>query len=111
MLDQVWLQILLKKYKTFDDIVIFASGVLNSKTPSKSDFQTEESLLKEIISYNKNKLLVYFSTCGIEDVSINFYPYYSHKLDMESIIQKCCNNFHIFRLPQVAGTTKSNIFS
>ena len=99
-----------KKYKKFDDIVIFASGVSNSKTPSKSDFQREESLLKKTISYNKNKLLVYFSTCGIEDVSINFYPYYSHKLDMESIIKKCCNKFHIFRLPQVAGTTKNNTF-
>lgn len=87
------------------NIVIFASGVSDSKTKDDSLFKREELLLKEAI--NQNKLLVYFSTCSIYDDSINLSKYVMHKLKMEKIIQKYCNKFYIFRLPQVAGVTNS----
>ena len=99
-----------KKYLKFDDVIIFASGVSNSKTFAKGPFQREENTLIESISLNKNKVFVYFSTCSIEDQSMNFHPYVQHKLRMEDIIQKNCKDYYIFRLPQVAGETKSPTF-
>jgi len=94
-------------YSNNPNIVIFASGVSNSKNNEQSLFDREESLLRKTIESNKEKIIVYFSTCSIYDNSVNTTKYVYHKLKMENIIQENCSKFYIFRLPQVVGVTNS----
>lgn len=96
-----------EKYKNNSDIVIFASGVSNSKETEKINFDREKNLLIDTIKKNQNKLLVYFSTCSIDDNSQKNSHYVIHKTDMENLIQAKCEKYYIFRLPQVVGTTDS----
>ena len=94
-------------YKNNEQIVIFASGVSNSKENNHHEFQREEQLLKKTIEENNNKILVYFSTCSIDSVETSNNDYVKHKLRMEKIVESH-KFFYIFRLPQVVGITKSN---
>lgn len=87
-------------------IVIFASGVSSSKETSDANFKREEKLLDETIKQNKNAVIVYFSTCGIYDDSVNKTHYYLHKIKMEQRVKQHYQ-FYIFRLPQVVGVTQS----
>lgn len=94
-------------YYNDDSIIIFASGVSNSKEDDPKEFEREKFLLTNTIALNKLKLLVYFSTCSIEDKSQKKSYYINHKRQMETIIQNCCEKYLIFRLPQVVGISKS----
>jgi len=96
-----------KKYEGSDSIVIFASGVSNSKEINSAAYQRERDLVIDTINENKNKVFVYFSTCSIEDESQSRSLYVKHKLDIESIITSSCAQYYIFRLPQVVGETNS----
>lgn len=96
-----------KEYQNNNDVVIFASGVSNSKETIESNFKREEELLKIIIESNKDKIIVYFSTCSIEDNSLKDSMYVKHKRKMELYVEKHCKNYYIFRLPQVVGETNS----
>jgi UDP-2-acetamido-2,6-beta-L-arabino-hexul-4-ose reductase len=99
-----------ESYQNNSRVLIFASGVPNSLEINIHNFNREELLLKKVISENKNHSIVYFSTCSIEDPSINQSQYVVHKLKMELIIKGMASNFFIFRLPQVVGNSKSPIF-
>ena len=57
------------KYKDDDQVIIFASGVSNSKEVNPEAFMREMDLLRSIT--NKDALLVYFSTCSVYD-----WPFY-----------------------------------
>ena len=46
-----------------NNIIIFASGVSNSKEENLLEFDREKKLLLRIIYENFNKKIVYFSTC------------------------------------------------
>lgn len=83
------------------DIVFFASGVSNSGEKRKEEFQRESFLLENTIHDNPDKILIYFSTCSIYESSLSMYSH--HKQKMEKIIQRNCNRYLIFRLPQVVG--------
>jgi len=96
-----------ERYSNDNDVVIFASGVSNSKTKEKDAFHREEVLLRKTIKENSGKIIVYFSTCSIYDDSVNKTEYVLHKKNMENLIHKLCQHFYIFRLPQVVGKTKS----
>lgn len=96
-----------KKYKKNHNIIIFASGVSNSKEMNIKNYDREKNLLNDTISHNQDKLLVYFSTCSLEDKSQQDSKYIMHKKNMEELIQSKCKNYYIFRLPQVVGQTKS----
>lgn len=85
------------------EVVIYASGVSDSKEIIKGNFEREEKLLRKIINENQDKILVYFSTCSIEDNSVNKSLYVIHKKKMETLIQESHNKFYIFRLSQVVG--------
>ena len=93
-----------KKYKDSNDVIIFASGVSNSKETRKSEFEREKKKLK---SYLKKGRLVYFSTCSLSDTTLQDSPYVLHKVEMENYI---INNFKdniIFRLPIIVGESKN----
>lgn len=95
------------KYIDNAGVVIFASGVSNSKENNPIAYSREENLLNRTIDENKDKTIVYFSTCSIYDNSVNSSKYVKHKVYMEKIVERRCDKFHIFRLPQVVGVTNS----
>jgi nucleoside-diphosphate-sugar epimerase len=87
-----------------DDVIIFASGVSNSKETDEVEFSRERRLLEQYLSLNIP--LVYFSTCSVIDEDLKHTAYVQHKLEMESLV-KNVDSYGIFRLPQVVGTTKN----
>jgi len=91
-----------EKYRSSEDILIFASGVSNSLEQKSGAFLREEVLLKEFLG-NRDALFVYFGTCSVYDPSRNTSAYVQHKLRMEEIIKGSGNSFAIFRLPQIVG--------
>jgi len=85
------------------DIIIFASGVSNSNEENKDNFLREKKLLEKTILENKDKVLVYFSSCDVVYAAKLKKDYYFHKLNMEKLISDNANNYYIFRLPQIIG--------
>ena len=100
-----------KFYFDKKNILIFASGVSNSKEKRNKNFEREVNLLKK---YSKSKkIFIYFSTISIYDNYLRQSLYVKHKLIIEKIIKKSFKNFYIFRLPQIAGvnTNKNTILN
>lgn len=95
------------KYIDNVSIVIFASGVSNSKEQNLEAYKREENLLYDVIQKNVDKTIVYFSTCSVYDNSVNTTVYVKHKLLMERMVEEYCDDFYMFRLPQVVGVTTS----
>jgi nucleoside-diphosphate-sugar epimerase len=89
------------------DIIIFASGVSNSKEDRMYEFDREKKLLLEVISNNKDKKIVYFSTCDFYD-SKKISKYLNHKFEMETLIKENCKNWIIFRVSQIIGNGNKN---
>ena len=87
------------------DVIIFASGVSNSKEVKKSEYQREKHLVKTFFS--SKKLFVYFSTCSIFDKTLEKSLYVKHKLEIEELIKNNFTNYFILRLPNVIGKTKN----
>lgn len=95
-----------EQYKDNDDVIIFSSGVSNSSETKESEFEREESLLKENLLLNKK--LIYFSTVSVVDGSLKSL-YINHKIKMEKMISENHNNYLIFRLPIVVGNNANSI--
>lgn len=93
-------------YKDDNDIIIFASGVSNSRETRESEFEREKELLTKTIGNISSEKIIYFSTCAMYDSYFANNRYIKHKLHIESYIKKNVKNFIIVRLPQVMG--KSN---
>lgn len=97
------------EYGINDDIVIFASGVSNSKESTHEQFKREENLLKSYLEkYGKSKYFIYFSTCSMFDTYFERSEYTKHKMNMEKIIIDNSIRYNIFRLPQVLGKNNQN---
>ena len=94
-----------KKYNNNDDVIIFASGVSNSKETNAEAFEQEFNLIKSYLS--KESLFVYFSTCSIYDNSLIESNYVKHKLQVEDFIKANFERFLILRLPNMVGLTKN----
>jgi nucleoside-diphosphate-sugar epimerase len=94
----------IKSFYDSNDLILFASGVSNSKEMRELEFQREEALLLSIV-YKKK--IIYFSTCSIYDEELVDSPYVKHKLKIESLIEEKSKNYLILRLPQVVGFTKN----
>ena len=100
---------LIKKY----GIVIYASGVSNSRSINKNNFLREEN---KIISYRnkvKSKIFVYVSTCSFFDPSRKKTAYVKHKFNMENVVKKNFKKFIIVRFPEVVGlnNNKNNLIN
>jgi len=96
-----------KQYSHDNGVLIFASGVSNSQETNNEAFQRERKLLKENLEQFQEATFIYFSTCSIEDPSMQESRYMQHKLEMEDLVKQNHYKFHIFRLPQVVGKTNS----
>ena len=94
-------------YRSNNNVVVFASGVSNSRESSRKAFFRERNLLRECIATNGNKIIVYFSTWSIYDRMLKETPYVQHKIKMEKIIQRHAGTYLILRLPQVVGKTNN----
>ncbi len=66
-------------YREDKDIIIFSSGVSNSKDTVEENFLREFHLLNQTIKNNPGNTIVYFSTCSIEDDDLASSPYVIHK--------------------------------
>jgi len=86
------------------DVIIFASGVSNSRENHGEAFSRERQMLIEALS--RKKMLVYFSTCSVNDPELIDTPYVNHKKEMETLV-RTAKDFAIFRLPQVVGKTQN----
>lgn len=91
------------KYKDNNDVLIFASGVSNSKETQDSEFEREFTLLQETITNNPEKHFVYFGTSSMYDPMARHSPYVLHKLAMEQYVIENCKSYNIFRISQVIG--------
>lgn len=91
------------QYIEREDVVVFASGVSNSKLAIESEFEKEKNLLKKVLQEHEGKKIVYFSTFNLYDPVEKNSPYCLHKLDMEEFISANVPVYNIFRLGHVAG--------
>jgi dTDP-4-dehydrorhamnose reductase len=97
------------KSENTDNIVIFASGVSDSKSEDISEFNREKLLLLSTISNNIDKKIIYFSTCDFYDSKKNS-EYLKHKFQMESLVKENCKLWIIFRVSQIIGSgNKKNL--
>ena len=92
-----------KDFDQDDNIVIFASGVSNSKETDLKAFQRERDLVEATLQKTQEILFIYFSTCSIEDPSQKESLYVKHKLDLEEYIKNHSEKYLILRTSNVVG--------
>ncbi|MFI5186099.1 MAG: NAD-dependent epimerase/dehydratase family protein [Chitinophagales bacterium] len=96
-----------ESYKSNDKIILFASGVSNSKSTIEEAYKREISLLRDTIAINNKHILVYFSTGSIYDPGEKKSRYILHKKEVEKIIQSECSRYYIFRVSNLAGKSSN----
>ena len=94
-------------YKNNNGIIIFASGVSNSKDTVDENFLREFQLLKKTIKDFPEKIFVYFSTCSVEDTDLALLPYVIHKKKVEEFIKLNAAKYYLFRISNLAGTSNN----
>lgn len=97
-----------KGYESDSSVLLFCSGVSNSLCADKSEYEREFAMLRNSLADNKDKLLVYFSTCSIDDRSLSENMYIKHKIEIEDYIKSNAKNYLIARLSNVVGISKNN---
>ncbi|KRN88382.1 sugar nucleotide-binding protein [Ligilactobacillus ceti] len=88
-----------------EDLVIFASGVSNSKETKFTEYQRELDLLQATIKKYPEKKLLYFSTASIYDQTKSTSAYVQFKLKVEQLIQTTCQHYLVFRVGNVFAHT------
>lgn len=96
----------LSKYKDNDNILIFASGVSDSKETRQEEFNREIKLIEECITNHKDKIFVYFGSTS--SLLKNKNNYSIHKTNIENKIKNNFKKYIILRLPQVFGNGGNN---
>ncbi|MFM2010699.1 MAG: hypothetical protein RLZZ479_1090, partial [Bacteroidota bacterium] len=86
-----------RKSKMVSDVVVFASGVSNSKELRESEYLRELDLIFEYLG----RKIIYFSTCSIYDPTLQDSMYVQHKLRVERMLTD--HGSLVVRLPQVVG--------
>lgn len=101
------------EFKNDENLLIFASGVSNSKTNEPSAFLREIELIKNVLLQYQNSLLIYFSTTSVYDEDLIDTAYVKHKILIESIITSHSKKYMILRLSQVVGCggNKNNLIN
>lgn len=85
------------------DVVIFASGVSNSKETRPEPFARERQLVHETLHQITGSLFVYFSTASVDDPTEQGSPYVTHKLELEQLIADRATNYLLVRASNVVG--------
>jgi nucleoside-diphosphate-sugar epimerase len=86
-------------------VCVYAAGVSNSGCKDPREFERErERLLAAMAQPDPDRLLLYFSTCSIEDDASSDSAYVQHKRAMEQFVSRR-PRYLILRLPQLAGRT------
>jgi len=96
-----------RKYEDSDSIIIFASGVSNSKEINKSEFKREFDLLKTMLVFKETKKIIYFSTCSVLDISLTELNYVKHKKNIEGFIISNFKYYLILRIPNIVSNNKN----
>lgn len=91
------------KYLYQKDVVIFASGVSNSKEIHLAPYIRERALVESTLARLTNQLFVYFSTSSVNDPIEQNTPYIKHKLAIEQLIKTKAPNYLIIRASNVVG--------
>jgi nucleoside-diphosphate-sugar epimerase len=89
------------KYSDIENVVIFASGVANSKEVDENAFQREYDLVEKTLANNSAKHFVYFGTSSMYDPASKNSLYVTHKLSVEEYIKKNSSLHSIFRVSQI----------
>lgn len=97
-----------EKYAMNNDVVIFASGVSNSLEMRNSEYEREEMLLSETMEKNRDKILVYFSTCSMYDSHAKNSAYVVNKLKFENMIKSNMNRYLVVRVSQIIGNARNS---
>ncbi len=97
----------LPNYKDSREVLIFASGVSNSKCVEMKEYEREFDLVTESLNKYPNLHFVYFSTCSIYDPSELNSKYVLHKKKVEKLISDNCRSFHIFRVSNLVGNSNN----
>jgi dTDP-4-dehydrorhamnose reductase len=91
-----------------EDLLIFASGVSNSKLNDENELLRERNLIASALVNNPGRIFVYFSTYSINDPVVKNNLYVSHKLNMESFIRENSSRYLIVRTSNIVGPNSSN---
>ncbi len=84
---------------------VYAAGVSNSSCTDAREFERERDRLNETMAaLSPDRLLLYFSTCSIDDAASRDSAYVRHKRAMEQVVAQRPRHL-ILRLPQLAGRT------
>lgn len=94
--------------KTHNDLLIFASGVSNSRETNENEYQREINLLQSVLKNHSNHTFVYFSTVSTLDPSLQCLRYIKHKKFIEQYISELSDSFIILRLPNIITNNFQN---
>ena len=95
-----------QRFRTFfcqKDVVIFASGVSNSKEIHPAPYFRERALIESTLDGLSEQVFVYFSTASINDPIEQDTPYIKHKLAIEQLVSARAPNYLIIRASNVVG--------
>jgi len=91
--------------KNLHDTCIYAAGVSNSSCKDEQEFRRDRQRLDAALaSTDPSTLIIYFSTCSVDDPWSRDNPYPTHKRRLEDVVRERQKHL-IIRLPQVAGKT------
>lgn len=90
-------------YSNRNDVVIFASGVSNSKETQPEPYARERHLVEETLHQRPDSLFVYFSTASIDDPTEQGSAYVVHKVAIEQFIRTQARSYLIIRASNVVG--------
>jgi nucleoside-diphosphate-sugar epimerase len=96
----------IKKKIFYSGYIVYAAGISNSNTKSKTQLLREIKSFKSFSEINSSKKIIYISTADITNNLKNKSRYVKNKLKIEKMIKKLFKNYVILRLPQIIG--KSN---
>ncbi len=94
-------------FRANPSVMIFASGVSNSLETDPEPFARERDLLLKTRESYPDALLVYFSTCSIDDPDRCATPYVQHKQAMEMTLSECSGRWLVLRVPLAIGPGQS----
>jgi len=96
-----------ESYKNERKIIIFASGISNSKSSQEEAYKREIDLFNATMAQHHDKVMVYFSTCSFYDPEEKGSRYILHKQEIENIIEKQCRQYLIFRVSNLVGKSEN----